>query len=214
MVMPKSISEDPRYAGRLFDMATPADIPDEWKGTPVEKLILSENFETPIEETGKPEILIVTCIEFRYQLPIPSMFAFVIRRASGRLIGSEFSLAYTLYRGVECVALIGHNDCGMTKVLEAKEGMRDALVKHGWHELRAEEFIQYHAGRYGIGDEIDSLEREYWRLKRLFPNLLIAPMFVCLADKKLYVPNWYLNPKPTECEGETLVRDEDLLTIM
>lgn len=214
MVMPTAIAEDPRYAGRLFDMATPDDIPDEWKGSPVEKLILAENFETPIEETGKPEMLIVTCIEFRYQLPIPAMFAYVIRRASGRLIGSEFSLAYTLYRGIECVALIGHNDCGMTKVSEAKEGMKDALVKHGWNELRAEEFIQYHAGRYGITDEIDSLEREYWRLKRLFPTLLIAPMFVCLADRKLYIPNWYLNPKTQDGEDESLVKDEELLTIM
>ncbi len=191
MTLPVSICDDERYKGRLEPITSPSDIPIEWCSTPIEKLIRSENFGEKIAEGTQPELLIAACIEFRYALPIPRMFAYVIRRASGRLMGSEFSLAYILSAGVRHFVLIGHNDCGMTKVLKKQNDLIRALTEQGWPQDRAEDFIHSQSERHMMKDEIDGLRREYIRLRRLFKRVTIAPMFVDLADTKLFIPNWY-----------------------
>lgn len=213
------VTRDPRYYGRLSPIEAACDIPDRWKGTPVETLILSQNFGNEIKPSGIPELVIATCIEFRYQPRVPSEFAYIMRRASGRLNGSEFSLAYTMAKGVKHLALVGHNDCGMTKVAENKQAMIDALVDQGWYKDRAEDYVTVNASRYAITDELDSLKNEYFRLRRLFPKLEIAPLFISLATSKLYLPGWYFQmlitgevDKPVG--PETIVRDDDLLTLL
>lgn len=215
MPLPESIKNDPRYADFLEELDDYKDLPKEWIGSPIETLIAAENFGKPAEPAESPQLLIATCIEFRYALPIPRMYAYVIRRASGRLNGSEFSIAYVLSRGVKHLALIGHNDCGMTKVAENAPAMVRTLIEQGWNKERAHEYITYQAARHSISNELTALEAEYRRLKRLFRKLTIAPLFVCLADTRLYLPKWYHKysgdaPIGTE-EG---VLDEDLLTLV
>lgn len=213
------VTRDPRYHGRLSPIELPSDVPDRWKGTPIEALINSHNFDTEIETSGNPELVIATCIEFRYQPKVPASFAYMLRRASGRLNGSEFSLAYTLAKGVRHLALVGHNDCGMAKVADHKESMINALVEQGWYRDRAEEYVTVNASRYAISDELSSLKNEYLRLRRLFHKLEIAPLFLSLANSKIYLPGWYFQmiitgevDKPVG--AETLVRDDDLLTLL
>lgn len=87
-MLPKPIEEDSRYAGKVEYIDSISKIPVEWQNTPIEKFIRAENFGEKIEGSGTPELLIAACIEFRYALPIPRMFAYVLRRASGRLIGA------------------------------------------------------------------------------------------------------------------------------
>lgn len=208
-----SICNDERYKGRLQPITSLDDIPQEWVDTPIEKLIACENFGHKIKESTQPELLIATCIEFRYALPIPRMFAYVIRRASGRLVGSEFSLAYILSAGVRHFALIGHNDCGMTKVLHKQGDLIRALVEQGWPQDRAEDFVRSQSERHMMKDEIDGLRREYIRLRRLFKKVTIAPMFVDLADTKLFIPTWY--KELSELHDDSLsdkVLDVDLIT--
>lgn len=212
------VTRDPRYHGRLAPIDSEKDIPERWHNSPIETLILSQNFDQAIETTGDPQLLIATCIEFRYQPKVPSAFAYIMRRASGRLVGSEFSIAYTMAKGVQHIALVGHNDCGMTKVAEHKDAMVNALVEQGWYKDRAEDYVTMNSSRYAITDEISSLKREYLRLRRLFHKVEIAPLFISLANSKMYLPAWYLQMLIT---GEvdkpvgdpSLVRDEDLLTL-
>jgi carbonic anhydrase len=213
MTLPESIANDPKYAKRLLEIAEEKDIPKEWQGTPIESLILAHNFQKPITEVGKPKLLIAACIEFRYSLPVPRMYAYVIRRASGRLVGSEFSLAYVFAQGVKHIALIGHNDCGMTQVHANTPAMIEALIKQGWHKDRAEEYIRYQAARYSIEDEIDALKYEYIRLKRLFRDVCIAPFIVCLDNTNLYLPKWYEEIKDDPTIERNKVADEELLTL-
>jgi carbonic anhydrase len=189
-----SVTDDPRYKDKLIDIVRPDDVPPLWKGTPIEQLILSQNFHLPIAATdGKPQLLIATCMEFRYALPIPRMYAYVMRRAGGRIIGSEFSVAYTLAKGVKYLALIGHNDCGMTKVWDAAPQMAKALVEYGWEQSLAEDFIERHADRYVVDDELDALKQEYYRLRGIFKGLTVAPLFVSLGDNKIHVPCWFID---------------------
>lgn len=139
------------------------------------------------------------------------MFAYVIRRASGRLYGSEFSLAYILSRGVRHICLVGHNDCGMTKIEENKESMINALVEQGWHKDCASEFINMQASRYAMSDEIDALKAEYTRLRRLFKRVEIAPFLVCLSAAKLYIPNWYFELDEKQMTNRADVADDDIV---
>ncbi|MBP6745523.1 hypothetical protein KA344_09810 [bacterium] len=212
---PLGVTQSIKFNTRLKAMDTPEDIPAHWLGSPIAELIGSHNFGQKIEVTGEPRMLISTCIEFRYRPAVPSQYAYVIRRASGRLIGAEFALVYALSRGVKHVVLIAHNDCGMTKVTQHKPAMIATLVEQGWDPERAEEFVAMHAGRYHIEDEVDSLKREFYRLKRLFKNVEIAPLFVSLSSNRLHVPNWYLDfvKKPDLGNANECVPAEEYLML-
>jgi carbonic anhydrase len=186
-----SVRSDEELFENLIDIKSATDIPEEWRDSPIEAFIMSQNSGWPIQTSGKPELLISTCIEFRYALPMPRMYAYVIRRASGRVIGSEFSVAYTLAKGVKHLILIGHNDCGMSAVAENTPNIIASLVDQGWSRPIAEEYVQRQGARHAMGDELEALKIEYRRLRKVFPKLTIAPLFVCLYDNKLYVPKWY-----------------------
>ena len=186
-----SVKLDDKYKDQLIEIHSRQDIPKEWENSPIETFIMSQNFGWPVQASGKPELLIATCIEFRYSLPMPRMYAYVIRRASGRMIGSEFSIGYTLSKGVKHLIMIGHNDCGMAKVPENAPGVVQAYIEQGWSRQAAEEYVQTHGPRHAINNELDALRDEYKRLCTIFPKLLIAPLFVCLYDTKLYLPKWY-----------------------
>lgn len=209
------VTQNIKFSTRLTRVEKPEDIPERWHNSPISDIIGAHNFNRQIAVTGEPKMLISTCIEFRFRPEVPSMFAYVIRRASGRLIGSEFSLVYALSRGVKHVVLIGHNDCGMTKVSHHKPAMIDALVYQGWDRERAEEFVTMHAGRYHIEDEVDSLRKEFVRLKRLFHNVEIAPLFASLASNKLHIPNWYMDylKDPSTIDGNGQVSPQELLML-
>lgn len=171
-----------------------------------------DEFSSVHEDTG--DVLARARVEFRYALPIPRMFAYVIRRASGRLMGSEFSIAYILSAGVRHFALIGHNDCGMTKVLSKQNDMIKALTEQGWPQDRAEDFVYSQSERHMMKDEIDGLRREYIRLRRLFKNVMIAPMFVDLADTRLFIPTWYNELSTRDLENlSDKVLDVDLISL-
>lgn len=191
MNIPPPLRGDERYTDLLKSIESISDVPAEWKGTPLDSFIMAQNFGWPIQGSGKVELLISTCIEFRYALPIPRMYAYVIRRASGRVKGSEFSVGYTLAQGVKYLALIGHNDCGMAKAHANAPLVVQAFVEQGWDHDLAQMYVDHQIKRHAITDELDALREEFIRLRKIFPKLLIAPLFVCLHDSKLYLPAWY-----------------------
>lgn len=206
-----SVRSDEAFLDRLIELRATEDIPKEWHGTPIESFIMSQNFGWPIQTTGKPELLISTCIEFRYAMPVPRMYAYVIRRASGRVIGSEFSVAYTLAKGIKSMIMIGHNDCGMARVEENTPNVIDALVDQGWSRTAAEEYCAKHGERYAIEDELDSLRTEYLRIRKIFRKLTIAPLFVCLYDTRLYLPKWWHELEKSERKPPGgMVPDEEI----
>jgi carbonic anhydrase len=187
-----STKVDDKYKDLLIEFNTRQEIPEEWQNSPVDTFIMAQNFGWPIHTTGKPELLIATCIEFRYAMGVPRMYAYVIRRASGRVIGSEFSVGYCMAKGVQHLLMIGHNDCGMSKVPQMAPHVVDAFVAQGWKRELAQQYVERQGKRHAISDELESLKDEYRRLRSVFPKLTIAPLFVNLYDSKLYLPKWYL----------------------
>jgi len=195
MYIPPPVRADLKYKDLLTVVESRQDIPEIWQGTPIECLIMAQNFGWPIQSTGKPELLIATCIEFRYALPVPRMYSYVIRRASGRVIGSEFSVGYTIAQGVKYLAVIGHNDCGMSQLDARKASVIDAFVAQGWPRDAAEQYVAKQSTRHAIADELLALKEEYIRLRKIFRQLVVAPLFVCLHDSRFYVPNWVTDPE-------------------
>jgi carbonic anhydrase len=208
MNIPTPVRLDEKYRNLLLEVNSQQDIPTGWQGTPIESIIMAQNFGWPIQASGGPELLIATCIEFRYALPVPRMYAYVIRRASGRVIGSEFSVGYTLAQGVKFLAMIGHNDCGMSKVHDKAPDVVNAFVEQGWRREVAEEYVRKHAARHAISDELQALRDEYIRLRNIFPKLVIAPLFVCLHDCRFYIPRWYQDVEKSVTNVELFVPDE------
>jgi carbonic anhydrase len=119
-------------------------------------------------------------------------------------------LVYALVKGVHHVALLGHNDCGMTKVAHYKDGVIAVLVEQGWPKDRAEHYVMQQGVRYAISDELEALQLEYVRLRRLFPKVEIAPLFADIADGKLYLPKSY-DPATADMRSEFFEHDLLLL---
>lgn len=185
-----------KFNTRLNPILGPKDMPERWQGTPIDEFISAHNFNKPIEtESGDaPKLLLVSCIEFRFAPQVPANFAYMIRTAGGRISnipGSEFALAYILANGVKHIATVGHNDCGMTKVEAFKPKLVEALVEQGWERDNAQKFIEENAETFAMKDEIDSLEFEFLRMRSLFKNVEIAPLFVSLSSSRLHIPTWY-----------------------
>ncbi|MDZ4838123.1 MAG: hypothetical protein SGJ27_30440 [Candidatus Melainabacteria bacterium] len=179
------------HKSRLIQMQSSNDIPARWNGTPIASFIQAQNFGYPLHVNDQPQILISTCIEFRYALPIPAKYAYVIRTAGGRLIGQEFAVGYVLTKGVKNIILIAHDDCGMAKVSQAKEAIAKAFVQQGWDPAEALHYVNQQAEVLAIDDELDALEHEYYRLKQMFNDIHVAPLFLTLNDKRVHLPKWY-----------------------
>jgi len=205
------ITQNDRFSTRLAKIAHPDDVPEKWRNTPISAFIGAHNFDEPIRPSGSPELLVATCIEFRFHPIVPPKYSYIIRRASGRLIGSEFSLVYVLSKGVRHVVLLGHDDCGMTQVSQHGPGMIQTLVEQGWDPDRAKEFIAMNAGRYAIQDEVDSLKQEFFRLKKLFKKVELAPLFILLSSQRLYIPRWYVDYMDKGEDDNAEVNPIDLL---
>lgn len=196
-----SVKLEDKYHDLLVEIETRNDIPDEWQNGPIGAFIMAQNFSYPINTSDKPQVLIVTCIDFRFAMTVPKLFSYVIRRAGGRVAGSEFSVGYCMAKGVKDLIVIGHNDCGMTKVPEHAPKLLEAFMEQGWSKEAAEKFIDKHGPKHAIRDELGALENEYERLIQVFPKLKIAPLFVNLYDSKLHLPKWYLNDRIQPKEG-------------
>lgn len=187
-----SATNSASYGTRLSLIKDSDDIPQRWRGTPIEEFIGAHNFDKPIEGGGNPRLLIVSCIEYRFSPQIPHTFAYVMRTAGGSLRNLDFPLAYILAKGVRHVALVAHNDCGMTKVPLFKPNLINALVEQGWDEDRAKNLIESQSDAYFMPDEIDGLKNEYEQLRDKFNSIEIAPLFVSIASTRFHIPKWFL----------------------
>jgi carbonic anhydrase len=206
--LPLPVKKDPRYKDHLIEIVDRDDIPLELRDSPVEALIMCLNFGWPVPQSSKPQLLVSTCIEFRFSLPMPRMHSYVIRRASGRLVGSEFTVGYCMSQGVSHVAMIGHNDCGMTRASQSASKLVDSYVNQGWSRKAAQDFVDRQLSRYHMKDELSGLEEEYERLRTIFKKLVIAPLFVSLYDSRLYLPKFYVESLSQSSYANYNVPDE------
>lgn len=173
---------------RLIEVSSPEDILAEYKGTPIASLLEYHNLGRAHDSYERAQLLIGMCIDNRKKLRIPDNFAFVIRAGGANLRYSEFKVSYAIAVGeVQCIALIGHNHCGMVNLVARRENFIQGLVERaGWERELAEEHFMYFAPMFEIINEVDFVLSEVKRLRVKYPKIVVAPMLYNVDDNRLY----------------------------
>lgn len=174
---------------RLIPIFSQADIPEHYRGTPIGALLEYHNLDRLHETYTSAQLLVGMCMDNRKHLRIPDNFSFIIRAGGANLRYSEFKVSYAIaVGGVQCLALIGHNHCGMVNLVARKEQFILGLTTTaGWTREDAERHFLSFAPMFEIGNEIDFTLSEVVRLRRQYPNILIAPMLYRVEDNLLYL---------------------------
>jgi carbonic anhydrase len=173
---------------QLLKISTEADILPRYRGTPIGLLLEYHNLKRPPESYSNAQLLIGMCMDNRKHLRIPDNFAFIIRSGGANLRYSEFKVSYAIAVGnVRCLAIIGHNQCGMVDLISRKEQFIEGLVETaGWQPQAAEEHFDHFAPMFEIGNEIDFILSEVNRLRIRYPKILVAPLLYRVEDNLLY----------------------------
>lgn len=174
---------------RLIKVSNEDQILPCYRNTPIEQLFKYHNFGYPFEKHTKAELLVGMCMDNRKQLSIPGNFAYIIRSGGGNLRNSEFKVSYAVaIGGVNCIALIGHNNCGMVNIISKKDSFIEGLVKNaGWDARQAEAHFMSLAPMFEIEDEVEFLLSETKRLRERYPKVMVAPLFYMVEENLLYL---------------------------
>ena len=174
---------------RIQKHETIQDIPQTYKNTAIEKLIAYHNFDEDFSTYEQAQILIGMCMDNRKSLRIPDNFAYILRTGGANLRYSEFKVSYAIsVGGVQHIALIAHNHCGMVNLPERKELFIQGLIERGgWNRGQAEEHYHTYSHKFEIGNEIDFVLSEARRLRQRYPKITVAPVMYLLEDNKLYL---------------------------
>lgn len=173
----------------LIKVSDETELFPKYKNTPVEQLFKYHNFDYSEGGPAKAQMLVGMCMDNRNQLKIPNNFAYILRTGGGNMRSIEFKISYAIaLGGVKCVALIGHNHCGMTNlVAKRKEFIQGMVNNAGWTEKQADEHFMSFAPIFEIENEIKFLISETQRLRERYPKVLIAPLFYKIEDHLLYL---------------------------
>jgi len=164
------------------------DIPPIYRQTPISLLVEYHNLNRPFDAIDSAQLLVGMCMDNRKHLHMPDNFAYIIRSGGANLRYSEFKVSYAIAVGqVSHMVLIGHDNCGMVNLIARKADFINGLVERaGWDKEKAEAHFMQFAPMFEIGNETDFILSETKRLRALYPNVIIAPMFYLVEDTKLY----------------------------
>ncbi|RUT78272.1 carbonic anhydrase [Ancylomarina longa] len=172
---------------QLVNINTVNDIFVEYRHTPIALLLEFHNLNRPFASYTQAQLLVGMCMDNRKHLHIPDNFSYIIRSGGANLRYSEFKVSYAIsVGGIQYIALIGHNNCGMVNLHARKELFINGLIKNaGWERERAEEHFTSFAPMFEIDNEIDFVVSEAKRLRVKYPNVTIAPLFYNVEDNRL-----------------------------
>lgn len=164
------------------------DVLDEYRETPVGRLLEYHNLGRAQGTVSRPELLIGMCMDSRKTLRVPAGFAFVLRTAGANMRDNEFRISYAIaIGGVRTMVLIAHTDCGMARVSREHDAFVRGLVESaGWDAERAERHFAESVSRFAIDDEVGFVMREAERLRELYPGVTVAPLLYRVEDDLLY----------------------------
>ena len=174
---------------RLIPIASRDDIPGQYRDTPIGLLLEYHDLGRPYDPFSNAQLLIGMCMDNRKHLHIPDNFAFIIRSGGANLRYSEFKVSYAIgVGGVRCIALIGHNKCGMVNLVARREQFIQGLIDAaGWQRQSAEEHFSHFAPMFEIDNEIDFTLSEVNRLRLRYPKIVVAPLLYRVENNLLYL---------------------------
>jgi carbonic anhydrase len=172
---------------RLIPIESESSVPAVYRGTPIHRLLAWHNGLAEEENVSKPELLVGMCMDNRKKLRIPENFAFVLRSGGANMRPSEFKVSFAIaVGGVQVIALIVHNHCGMVGLSSRRAQFVDGLVEVGWEREAAEQHFDAYAPLFELGNEIDFVLSEAVRLRARYPKVLVAPLFYNVDDNRIY----------------------------
>jgi len=173
----------------LLAISSEGDILPQYRGTAIGLLLEYHNLGRQYESYLNAQLLIGMCMDNRKHLHIPDNFAFIIRSGGANLRYSEFKVSYAIAVGnVRCIALVGHNQCGMVNLISRKDQFIRGLVESaGWQPQAAEEHFLQFAPMFEIGNESDFVLSEVKRLRLRYPKILVPPLLYQVEDNRLYL---------------------------
>jgi carbonic anhydrase len=180
---------DRTVASRLAAVEKPSDIPPEMRDTPIGLFLEYHNLGRPFDVYERAQMLIGMCMDSRKHLRIPDNFAFIIRSGGANLRYADFKVSYTIgVGGVRAIALVGHTNCGMCRLMDRRDQFVNGMVENaGWERQRAMDHFNAFAPMFEIGNEIDFVVEEAERLNRRYPKIPVVPMIYKVEDNRLYL---------------------------
>lgn len=184
---------DPSENSTLKEIKTPEDIPAQYKGTPLEKLILYHNFHDEYKDkigpSEAPEMVIAMCMDFRHQLKTPENFAYIMRTAGANIMNLDFMVSVAVGAGKTAhMAIIGHNDCAMAHLDEKKENMIEGLVNlAGWEAGQAADYFARYAPSFTTGNAAEFTTRQTRHYQKFYPGVQVASLYYKFDDHKLWL---------------------------
>lgn len=163
------------------------DILAEYRNTPIGELLEYQNLDKQFEIPPKPQLLVGMCMDYRKKLNIPEKFAYIMRTGGASLKGKEFNIAYAIGVGhIQYMVIIGHDHCGMSDIGVHRDEFVNGMAQHaGWTKETAAGYFDKEVGSFDIGDEMEFTIKEVTRLRKLYPGIVIAPLFYLLGDNSL-----------------------------
>ena len=171
---------------RLVEIRSREDVFPEYRLSPIGDLLEYHNLGRALDPVEKAELLIGMCMDNRKSLRIPDNFAFILRTGGGNLRYSEFKVSYAIsIGGVQAIALLAHNHCGMVNLVSKQEAFIEGLIQAGWEREFAEQHFMSFAPHFEIGNEIDFVLAEAQRLRQRYPSILVAPLYYRIEDNSI-----------------------------
>lgn len=166
-----------------------SDIPKIYQGTPIGLLLEYHSLGREYDKYTQAQLLIGMCMDSRKHLRIPDNFAFIIRSGGANLKYATFKASYAIgVGGAQAIALIGHNDCGMSNLESRREIFIQGMIERaGWTREHAIEHFNTNKDIFEIGNEIQFLLQESRRLRDLYPKLPVAPMLYNIHSNQLFL---------------------------
>jgi carbonic anhydrase len=173
---------------RLLAVRDERDILPAYRDTPVGRLLRYHKLAAPQPPYLRPELLIVTCMDYRVTLRLPERFAFVLRAAGANLRWSEFMVSCAIaLGGVQTICIIAHDDCVMSGLATRREAFVAGLVRNaGWSSTTAAAHFDEQAPSCDIGDPAMFVRAQATDLSVRYPRVIVAPLLYSIGEGLLY----------------------------
>jgi carbonic anhydrase len=168
----------------LVPLHSRQDLLPEYENTPIAEMFGFHALGWPERTYAHPQLVIVTCMDARVGLKLPRTFAYVLQTAGARIRPVRFGMDYAIsVAGVRAVALIGHDDCAMTKVTSHRDPFVKGLCGLGGVDAEtAGESYDEGVETFAIEDTVEYALDAAARLRERYPGVIVAPLHYRVRD--------------------------------
>ncbi len=175
---------------RLVPVHERSDVPTMYRDTAIADLLVYHNLGGgPHRRYTQADLLVGMCMDHRSRLRIPENFAYIMRSAGANFRGLDFQMSFAITVGrVRAIAIIGHDQCGMSGLAAQRSALVEGLVHGaGWERHIAELHFDEYAPRFEIGDPAKFALGQAHHVRQQYPGLPVAALLYRLDEGMLHI---------------------------